>query len=617
MKKCISCGKAMVFGEDFASGDTSRDYCSGCANPDGTMKTFEERLKEATNAIVESQGLDWKVAYKIAEETLKKQMPSAPKKNSNTKRIQIIISSLLVLVLVGIATVNIILDRTRGIVSITVSGIVPPPGYQSGVNLKSAHGSSPVQIGVAYNYNMSRIIFVNELQALGDQIKPVIAPNSGSFAFLSYNGQDKTIKMSELSLMKRRGSSLMSLNGWEGYVYNLSGDGKAGDSAGFGDCFSKDRLKAITWVGDTDIDWVEQAGNGELELYQRGLWSGGKRRKYTFPDIVAEHIGDPYQFIGSNGEWIVWTEILAQRQGDDGENEPPHVAIKASLGYGRNIDIKEDSFKTRKVLSLTKNFVVWRETFIKKLNGPNGLSSEITGVKYYDFSDGKTYVLPSTSFKAANDRYIAYSIVPKDEKKKKEDAYYKLFVLDTKTKKHVLMYQRMFGMGGNFNFLSDLYGAEHVELSRNETGPEDTYIAWTEVIKNQNGELTNIFYKKIGDAQSQPIAVMQSDVLYQHLTFRKGCLSKKYLAFQSGLNQFPDLLSIEGDENELAFNEVTGSNDVFIHELGTGKISQVDDGECYNIMLNDAYCVWTKNRENFLGKNIAFCDLKGAFQGSR
>ena len=66
MKQCIACGMPMKNTEDFAMGDTSKDYCKYCANPDGSMHSYEQKLNSLTNFIIETQGLDEKAANSAA-----------------------------------------------------------------------------------------------------------------------------------------------------------------------------------------------------------------------------------------------------------------------------------------------------------------------------------------------------------------------------------------------------------------------------------------------------------------------------------------------------------------------------------------------------------------------
>lgn len=72
MKKCISCGMPMSVKEDFAMGDESKDYCKYCAREDGSMQSYDEKLKGTTEFIIRTQGFDEKAALKIAKETMAK-----------------------------------------------------------------------------------------------------------------------------------------------------------------------------------------------------------------------------------------------------------------------------------------------------------------------------------------------------------------------------------------------------------------------------------------------------------------------------------------------------------------------------------------------------------------
>lgn len=66
MKTCIACGMPMKTADDFAMGDESKDYCKFCARPDGTMQSYEEKLKGMTGFIMKTQGLDEEVAKNAA-----------------------------------------------------------------------------------------------------------------------------------------------------------------------------------------------------------------------------------------------------------------------------------------------------------------------------------------------------------------------------------------------------------------------------------------------------------------------------------------------------------------------------------------------------------------------
>ena len=72
IKTCISCGMPMKSPSEFAMGDTSKDYCTHCARPDGSMKSFEEMKAAMTAFITKTQGLDETVANNAAVEMMKK-----------------------------------------------------------------------------------------------------------------------------------------------------------------------------------------------------------------------------------------------------------------------------------------------------------------------------------------------------------------------------------------------------------------------------------------------------------------------------------------------------------------------------------------------------------------
>jgi hypothetical protein len=72
MKQCIACGMPMKSPEDFAMGDSGKDYCRYCCRPDGTMQSYDEKLKSLTNFIVRTQGLDEKAANSAAKSMMAK-----------------------------------------------------------------------------------------------------------------------------------------------------------------------------------------------------------------------------------------------------------------------------------------------------------------------------------------------------------------------------------------------------------------------------------------------------------------------------------------------------------------------------------------------------------------
>ena len=69
--RCIACGMPMTKPEDFAMGDTTKEYCLHCARPDGTMKSFDEALLGMTMFMVQSQGIDEKAAREAARSMMK------------------------------------------------------------------------------------------------------------------------------------------------------------------------------------------------------------------------------------------------------------------------------------------------------------------------------------------------------------------------------------------------------------------------------------------------------------------------------------------------------------------------------------------------------------------
>jgi hypothetical protein len=74
MTTCIACGMPMQKPEDFAMGDTGKDYCLHCASPDGSMRSYEETLEGMTMFMMRSQGL----AEAPAREAVKQMMARLP-----------------------------------------------------------------------------------------------------------------------------------------------------------------------------------------------------------------------------------------------------------------------------------------------------------------------------------------------------------------------------------------------------------------------------------------------------------------------------------------------------------------------------------------------------------
>ncbi|WP_094606079.1 hypothetical protein SPSIL_007490 [Sporomusa silvacetica DSM 10669] len=72
MKQCIACGMPMKNPEDFAMGDSTKDYCRYCCRPDGSMQSYEEKLFSLTNFIIKTQGLEENVAATAAKSMMAK-----------------------------------------------------------------------------------------------------------------------------------------------------------------------------------------------------------------------------------------------------------------------------------------------------------------------------------------------------------------------------------------------------------------------------------------------------------------------------------------------------------------------------------------------------------------
>jgi hypothetical protein len=75
MKKCIACGMPMKNPEDFAMGDSEKDYCLYCTHPDGTMQSYEEKLISLTSFIIKTQGID-ETAANSAAKTMMAKLPA-------------------------------------------------------------------------------------------------------------------------------------------------------------------------------------------------------------------------------------------------------------------------------------------------------------------------------------------------------------------------------------------------------------------------------------------------------------------------------------------------------------------------------------------------------------
>lgn len=68
--KCVSCGMPMLSADDHAAGDEFKDYCLYCANPDGSMKSYDEALASMTEFMMHTRNLDEATARTAAAEEL-------------------------------------------------------------------------------------------------------------------------------------------------------------------------------------------------------------------------------------------------------------------------------------------------------------------------------------------------------------------------------------------------------------------------------------------------------------------------------------------------------------------------------------------------------------------
>lgn len=75
MRTCIACGMPMKKKDDYAMGDKSKDYCKYCMKPDGSMQSYDEKLKSMTAFIIKTQGLD-ENASKICAASMLSKLPA-------------------------------------------------------------------------------------------------------------------------------------------------------------------------------------------------------------------------------------------------------------------------------------------------------------------------------------------------------------------------------------------------------------------------------------------------------------------------------------------------------------------------------------------------------------
>ncbi|MBC9131031.1 hypothetical protein JMI89_09465 [Frischella sp. Ac48] len=72
MKMCIACGMPMTRIADYPLYDISKNYCKHCANSDGNLVSFQEKLSALTAHYVQTYKMDKNFAEKTAYIVLKK-----------------------------------------------------------------------------------------------------------------------------------------------------------------------------------------------------------------------------------------------------------------------------------------------------------------------------------------------------------------------------------------------------------------------------------------------------------------------------------------------------------------------------------------------------------------
>ena len=71
-KSCISCGMPLRTPEDFPGGDETKTWCCHCANPDGTLQSYDARLTAMAGFITRTQGADPEAARDLARALMAK-----------------------------------------------------------------------------------------------------------------------------------------------------------------------------------------------------------------------------------------------------------------------------------------------------------------------------------------------------------------------------------------------------------------------------------------------------------------------------------------------------------------------------------------------------------------
>jgi len=74
-KKCLSCGMPMSTAKHFGGGSPANVYCVHCANPDGSLKTYEEVCEGMIGFMMGTQNMD-RAAAEIAAREYMATMPA-------------------------------------------------------------------------------------------------------------------------------------------------------------------------------------------------------------------------------------------------------------------------------------------------------------------------------------------------------------------------------------------------------------------------------------------------------------------------------------------------------------------------------------------------------------
>lgn len=74
-KICESCGMPMIKPEDFGGNRMDNHYCAHCTDAQGTLKSYEVKVKELTHFIMNRMNIDEQQATVLAKENMHK-MPA-------------------------------------------------------------------------------------------------------------------------------------------------------------------------------------------------------------------------------------------------------------------------------------------------------------------------------------------------------------------------------------------------------------------------------------------------------------------------------------------------------------------------------------------------------------